>query len=92
MVRQQDGVSRVSIILPSFPGGSDGKASVYNAADPGSIPASGSSLEKEKAIHSSTFAWKIPWTEEPGVHGVAKSWTRLSDFTFFLNSVWLLSL
>ena len=23
-------------------------------------------LEKEKAIHSSTIAWKIPWTEEPG--------------------------
>ena len=42
-------------------------------------------LEKEMAIHSSTIAWKIPWTEEPGrlhvVHGVAKSRTRLSDFT-----------
>ena len=23
-------------------------------------------LEKEKATHSSTLAWKIPWTEEPG--------------------------
>ena len=23
-------------------------------------------LEKEMAAHSSTFAWKIPWTEEPG--------------------------
>ena len=23
-------------------------------------------LEKEMATHSSTFAWKIPWTEEPG--------------------------
>ena len=22
-------------------------------------------LEKEMAIHSSTVAWKIPWTEEP---------------------------
>ena len=44
-------------------------------------------LEKEMAIHSSTIAWKIPWTEEPGrghpttVHGVTKSQTRLSDFT-----------
>ena len=41
------------------------------------------------APHSSTLAWKIPWTEEPGratVHGVAKSWTRLSDFTFTFNS------
>ena len=37
------------------------------------------------APHSSILAWKIPWTEEPGVpavHGVAKSWTRLRDFTF----------
>ena len=36
--------------------------------------------------HSSTLAWKIPWMEEPGrlqsVHGVAKSRTWLSDFTF----------
>ena len=23
-------------------------------------------LEEEMAIHSSTVAWKIPWTEEPG--------------------------
>ena len=45
-------------------------------------------LEKEMAIHSSTIAWKISWTEEPGrlqtVHGVAKSWTRLSNFNFIL--------
>jgi len=36
------------------------------------------------APHSRTLAWKIPWTEEPGsaVHGVTKSRTRLSDFTF----------
>ena len=37
------------------------------------------------APHSSTLAWKIPWTEEPGwlqSLGVTKSWTRLSDFTF----------
>ena len=41
-------------------------------------------LEKEMATHSSTLAWRIPWREEPGrllVHGVAKSWTRLGDFT-----------
>ena len=23
-------------------------------------------LEKEMATHSSTLAWQIPWTEEPG--------------------------
>ena len=39
-------------------------------------------MEKEMATHSSILAWKIPWTEEPGfVHGITKSWTRLSDFT-----------
>ena len=32
------------------------------------------------ASHSSTLAWKIPWWA--AVHGVPKSWTRLSDFTF----------
>ena len=36
------------------------------------------------APHSSTLAWKIPWTEEPGaaIPGVAASRTRLSNFTF----------
>ena len=43
------------IFAKDFPGGSDGKAFVYNAGDLGSM-----------AIHSSTIAWKIPWTEEPG--------------------------
>ena len=33
------------------------------------------------APHSSTLAWKILWMEA-AVHGVAKSWRRLSDFTF----------
>ena len=42
-------------------------------------------LEKEMATHSNILAWKIPGMEEPGratVHGVARSRTRLSDFTF----------
>ena len=26
-------------------------------------------LEKEMVTHSSIFAWKIPWTEEPGPWG-----------------------
>ena len=38
------------------------------------------------APHSSTLAWKIPWAERgswwAAVHGVARSRTRLSDFTF----------
>ena len=36
------------------------------------------------AIHSSTIAWKIPWTEEPGrLQSMGlQGRTRLSDFTF----------
>ena len=49
-----------------FPGGSEGKASAYNAGDPGLIPGSGRSSEKKMITHSSTLAWKIPWTEKPG--------------------------
>ena len=49
-----------------FLGGSDGKASDYNAGDLGSIPGSEDPLEKEMATHSSILAWRIPWTEDPG--------------------------
>ena len=40
-------------------------------------------LEKEMAIHSSTIAWKIPWTEKPGrLQSVgSQSQTRLSNYT-----------
>jgi len=48
-----------------FPGGSDGKASACKAGDPGSVPGWEDPLEKEMATHSSTVAWKVPWTEEP---------------------------
>ena len=60
--------------LSDFPGGSDGKASAYNAGDPGSIPGSGRSPGEGNATHSNILAWKIPWMEE-------QSQTRLSDFT-----------
>ena len=54
-------------IEKGFPGSLDGKASAYNAGDPGLIPGSGRRpLEKEMATHSSIHAWKIPWTKEPG--------------------------
>jgi len=46
-------------------------------------------LEKEMATHSSTLAWKIPWTEKPGrlqsmgSQRVGHDWaTSLSLFTF----------
>ena len=39
-------------------------------------------LEKEMATHSSTLAWKIPCTEEPGR---LQSMGSLSDFTFLFT-------
>ena len=44
-------------------------------------------LEKEMAIHSSTLAWKIPWTEEPGglqsmgLQRVGHDWVTSLSFT-----------
>ena len=63
-------------------GGSDDKASAYNAGDLGSIPGWEDPLEKEMATHSSILAWRISmdrgawWAT---VQGVSKSRTRLSD-------------
>ena len=49
-----------------FPGGSECKASAYNAGDPGSIPGSGRPSGEGNATHSRTLAWEIPRMEECG--------------------------
>ena len=49
-----------------FPGGSDGKASVYNAGDPGLIPAFGRSPGEGNGNPLQDYCLEIPWTEEPG--------------------------
>ena len=49
-----------------FPGGSDGKESACSAGDLGLILAREDPQEKGMAPHSSIFAWRIPWIEEPG--------------------------
>ena len=66
-----------------FPGGSDSKASACNAGDPGSIPGSGRSLEKEMATHSSILAWRIPWTEEPNA--------QIGSVCYLLMRRWMLN-
>ena len=77
-------VKSLTLVLSS-PAGSEGKASAYNAGDLGSIPGSGRSPGKgngnplqysclENPMDGGTW-WAI-------VHGVEKSRTRLSDFTF----------
>ena len=44
-------------------------------------------LEEAMATHSSTLAWKIPWTEEPDrLQSMgSQSRTGLSDFTFIFT-------
>ena len=51
-----------------FPGGASTylPASVGDVRDVDLIPGSEDPLEEGVATHSSTCAWKIPWTEKPG--------------------------
>ena len=74
-------------VFMGFPGGSDSKASVYNEEYPGSIPGSGRSPGEENGNPLQYFCLENPmdggawWTT---LHGVVKSRTQLSDFTFTL--------
>ena len=53
--------------IQDFPGGSDGKASAYNAGDPGSIPGSGRSPGKGNALSiSRPHLPPVPDTQDPG--------------------------
>ena len=69
----------------AFTGGSAGKESTCNAGDLGLIPGLERSPGKRKG-----YALQYSCLENPmdggawwaAVHGVTKSWTRLSDFTF----------
>ena len=68
-----------------FPGGSEVKASACNAGDLGSIPGLGGSTGEGNGNPLQYSCLENPmdggawWAT---VHGVAKSWTGLSDFTF----------
>ena len=63
-----------------FPGSSDGKASAYNAGDPGSIPGSGRSPREGKGnpLQYSGLENSMDCID----HGVTKSQTGLSNFHF----------
>ena len=52
----------------------------WKGGDLGLIPGSDQEdpLEKVTATHSSIRAWKIPWTEEPGVSMESQSWMWFS--------------
>ena len=65
-----------------FPGGSDGKESTCNEVDLGSIPESGRSPGEENGCPLQYSCLENPTNRgawRATVHGVAKSWTRLSD-------------
>ena len=62
-----------------FPGGSDSKASAYNAEDLGSIPGLGRSPGEGNGNPLQYSCLENP------VHGVSKSRTQLSDFHFHFH-------
>ena len=74
-------------ITKGFPGGSEVKASACNVGDLGSIPGSGRSPGDGNGNPLQYSCLENPmdgrawWAT---IHGVEKSWTRLSDFTFTL--------
>ena len=71
-------------MLINFPGGSDGKASTYNARDLGSIPGSGRAPGEGNGNPLQYSCLENPMDRgawQATVHGVTKSRTRLSDFT-----------
>ena len=52
--------SQVALLVKNPPGNAG------DLRDAGSTPGREDPLEKGMATHSSIFAWRIPWTEEPG--------------------------
>ena len=92
-----------SFPMSQLPGGSHSKASVFNAGEPGSIPGSGR-FPGEGNGNPLQYSW-LENSMDGGawwatVHGVAKSRTWLSDFTFTFFSAlrirwpkcWILSI
>ena len=74
--------------LVGFPGGSDGKAFAYNVGDPGLIPGLGRSPGEGNGNPLQYSCLENPMDEGAWlatVHGVAKSQTRLSNFTITIT-------
>ena len=77
-------------MLQGFPGGSEGKASACNVGDPGSIPGLGRSPGEgnDNPLQYSSLEnpmdGRARWAT---VHGVTKSQTGLSDFTFTFSVI-----
>ena len=69
-----------------FPDSSDGKESTCNIGDLGLIPGLGRSPGEDKGYLLQYSS--LENSMDRVVHGVAKSWTRLSDFHFHTQD-WL---
>ena len=65
------------LLAQGFPCSSVGKESACNAGDPGSIPGLGRYPGGGQYSHLENSRTEKPWGAT--VHGVAKSWTGLSD-------------
>ena len=70
---------RYQFIYMGFPGGARGKESAYNAGDLGSIPGEGNGNPLQYSCLGNPMDRGAWWAT---VHGVAKSRTRMSNFTF----------
>ena len=74
-----------------FPGGARGKETACQPIQETMIRSLGQKdpLEEGMATHFSILAWRIPWTEEPTVHRVAKIQTRLKQLSTHVCPVML---
>ena len=83
------GRKRNAYVFWSFPSGSEVKASASNAGDPGSISGSGRSPGEGNGNPPQYSCLENPMDGEAWlatVHGVTKSQTRLSNFTYLLKA------
>ena len=86
--KSQTRLSDFTYLLTIFPGGSEVKVSASNAEDPGLIPGLGRSPGEGNGNPLQYSCLENPMDREAWwatVHGVAKSQTRLSDFTYLLS-------
>ena len=89
LYRRQGSLNKVYNVI-TFPGSSDCKESACNVGDPGSSPGLGRSSGEGNGNPLQYSCLDNPmdggaW--QATVHGVTKSQTRLSDFTFFHNVI-----
>ena len=80
----------INLCKVGFPGGSEDKASPCNAGDPGSIPGLGRSPGEGNGNPLQYSCLENPMDRgawRATVHRVAKSQTRLSDFTHSTHTI-----